>query len=172
MHPEKITVWCGLRAGGVIGPYFFRDDIDRHVTLNGNENRIFLHPIGWYGLGGHVVPIGRRHKPVWLCGECHNQFIGKVWRPCYLTKWFSRLSASVVRFDALRLFPVGLRQVYANKPATIDEPRTNIEYWKSSKIGFSVWTSASVPVVAMQKISSFIHNGIERTFTGITNFID
>ena len=25
-HHEKITVWCGLWAGGVIGPYFFRDD--------------------------------------------------------------------------------------------------------------------------------------------------
>ena len=46
----------------------------------------------------------------------------------YLTKWSSRLAVSVVRFDAVRLFPVGLRQmVYANKPATIDELRTNIE---------------------------------------------
>ena len=30
----------------------------------------------------------------------------------YLTKWSSRLAALVVRFDAVRLFPVGLRQVY------------------------------------------------------------
>ena len=29
-----------------------------------------------------------------------------------------------------------------------------------------------MPVVAMQKKSSFIHNGIKRTFTGIKNFID
>ena len=70
-------------AGGVIGPYFFRDDQDRHVTMNGNR------------------------------------------------------------------------------------------YRKSkSKIGFGVWTSASVHVVTMQKKSSFTHNGIERTFTGIKNFID
>ena len=40
------------------------------------------------------------------------------------------------------------------------------------KIGFSVWTFASVPVVAMQKKSIFIHNDIERTFTGIKNFVD
>ena len=65
------------------------------------------------------------------------------------------------------------------KPATIGERRTNIEReirpfytWKSSKIGFSVLTSASVPVVVMQKESNFIHNSIERTFTGIKNFID
>ena len=34
---------------------------------------------------------------------------------------------SVVQFDAVRLFAVGLRQVYANKPASIDKHRTNIE---------------------------------------------
>ena len=40
--------------------------------------------------------------------ECYNQFIGS----CYLTKWSSRLVASVERFAAVRLFPVGLCQVY------------------------------------------------------------
>jgi len=35
-----------------------------------------------------------------------------------------------------------------------------------------VWTFASVPVVAMQKKSSFIHNGIECTFTEMKNSID
>ena len=44
--------------------------------------------------------------------------------------------------------------------------------WKSSKIGFSVWTSASVTLVVLQKKSSFIHNAMERTFTAIKNFID
>ena len=34
-----------------------------------NANRIFLAPTGWYGLGGYVVPTGRRHK---LRSECHN----------------------------------------------------------------------------------------------------
>ncbi|GFT30887.1 hypothetical protein TNCV_1682701 [Trichonephila clavipes] len=24
LHPEKLTVWCALWAGGIIGPYFFR----------------------------------------------------------------------------------------------------------------------------------------------------
>ena len=33
-------------------------------------------------------------------------------RVCYLTKWPSQLAASVVRFDAVRLLRVGLRQVY------------------------------------------------------------
>ena len=72
--------------------------------------------------------------------------------------------------------------VYANKPATIDELRANIERkiaavsvdlcLKSSKIAFSIWTSASMPVLAMQKKSNFLSNGVERTFTGMKNFID
>ena len=43
---------------------------------------------------------------------------------------------------------------------------SSIYAWKSSRIGFSM------PVVSMQKKSSFIHNGIERSFTAIKNFID
>ena len=73
----------------------------------------------------------------------------------------------------LDYFPVK-SMVCANKPAAIDELRTNFELdipAVSSKIVFSVWTSASVPMVAMQKKSSFIHNGIERTLTGIKNCI-
>ncbi|GFT42092.1 transposable element Tc3 transposase [Trichonephila clavipes] len=26
LHPEKLTVWCALWAGGIIGPYFFNND--------------------------------------------------------------------------------------------------------------------------------------------------
>ena len=36
----KITVWCGVWAGDIIGPYFFRDDQDRHFTVNGNRSMI------------------------------------------------------------------------------------------------------------------------------------
>ena len=34
MHPEKVIVWCGLRAGGIIRPYFFKDAAYRNVTVN------------------------------------------------------------------------------------------------------------------------------------------
>ncbi|GFW13154.1 uncharacterized protein TNCV_4120561 [Trichonephila clavipes] len=26
LHPEKLAVWCALWAGGIIGPYFFKND--------------------------------------------------------------------------------------------------------------------------------------------------
>lgn len=25
MHPQKVTVWCGLWTGGIIGPYFLKN---------------------------------------------------------------------------------------------------------------------------------------------------
>ncbi|GFW18392.1 hypothetical protein TNCV_1184201 [Trichonephila clavipes] len=31
LHPEKLTVWCALWAGGIIGPYFFKNDEGHNV---------------------------------------------------------------------------------------------------------------------------------------------
>ena len=42
LHPQKVTVWCSFHAGGVIGPYFFEDENDRHVTVNGERYRAML----------------------------------------------------------------------------------------------------------------------------------
>ncbi|GFU85883.1 uncharacterized protein TNCV_2037141 [Trichonephila clavipes] len=39
LHPEKLTVWCALRAGGIIGPYFFKNDEGHNVTVNGDRYR-------------------------------------------------------------------------------------------------------------------------------------
>ncbi|GFU80119.1 putative transposable element [Trichonephila clavipes] len=34
LHPEKLTVWCALWAGGIIGPYFYKNDEGHNVTVN------------------------------------------------------------------------------------------------------------------------------------------
>ena len=47
LHPDKITVWCSLWAGGVIAPYFFRDDQNRYVTMNGNSYRSMITEYFW-----------------------------------------------------------------------------------------------------------------------------
>jgi hypothetical protein len=39
MHPQRVTVWCGLWAGGVIGPYFFEDEDGNAETVNGDRYR-------------------------------------------------------------------------------------------------------------------------------------
>ena len=39
MYPERVTVWCGLWAGGVIGPYFFKNDFGQAATVIGVRYR-------------------------------------------------------------------------------------------------------------------------------------
>ncbi|GFV20350.1 transposable element Tc3 transposase [Trichonephila clavipes] len=39
LHPEKLTVWCALWAGGIIGPYFFKNDEGHNATVNGDRYR-------------------------------------------------------------------------------------------------------------------------------------
>ncbi|GFT87982.1 transposable element Tc3 transposase [Trichonephila clavipes] len=42
LHPEKLTVWCALCAGGIIGPYFFKNDEGHKVTVNGDRYRAMI----------------------------------------------------------------------------------------------------------------------------------
>ncbi|GFS89682.1 uncharacterized protein TNCV_3787241 [Trichonephila clavipes] len=42
LHPEKQTVWCALWAGGIIGPYFFKNDEGHNVTVNGDRYRAMI----------------------------------------------------------------------------------------------------------------------------------
>ncbi|GFX90564.1 DUF4817 domain-containing protein [Trichonephila clavipes] len=42
LHPEKLTVWCPLWAGGIIGPYFFKKDEGHNVTVNGDRYRAMI----------------------------------------------------------------------------------------------------------------------------------
>ena len=41
-------IW--FMAGGVMGPYFFRDDQDRHVSVNGNRYRSMITEYFWHQL--------------------------------------------------------------------------------------------------------------------------
>ncbi|GFX03784.1 transposase [Trichonephila clavipes] len=42
LHPEKLTVWCAVWAGGIIGPYFFKNDEGHNVTVNGDQYRAMI----------------------------------------------------------------------------------------------------------------------------------
>ncbi|GFU84862.1 uncharacterized protein TNCV_2128031 [Trichonephila clavipes] len=42
LHPEKLTVWCALWVGGIIGPYFFKNDEGHNVTVNGDRYRAMI----------------------------------------------------------------------------------------------------------------------------------
>ncbi|GFU92067.1 uncharacterized protein TNCV_1658991 [Trichonephila clavipes] len=42
MTSEKLTDWCALWAGGIIGPYFFKNDEGHNVTNNGQRYRAMI----------------------------------------------------------------------------------------------------------------------------------
>ncbi|GFT94888.1 uncharacterized protein TNCV_1471951 [Trichonephila clavipes] len=42
LHSEKLTVWCALWAGGIIGSYFFKNDEGHNVTVNGDRYRAMI----------------------------------------------------------------------------------------------------------------------------------
>ncbi|GFT62708.1 transposable element Tc3 transposase [Trichonephila clavipes] len=39
---SRKTVWCALWAGGIIGPYFFKNDEGHNVTVNGDRYRAMI----------------------------------------------------------------------------------------------------------------------------------
>ncbi|GFW41177.1 DUF4817 domain-containing protein [Trichonephila clavipes] len=41
LHTEKLTVWCALWAGEIIGPYF-KNDEGHNVTVNGDRYRAMI----------------------------------------------------------------------------------------------------------------------------------
>ena len=47
MHPQRVTVWCGLWAGGVLGPYFFENDAGEAITVNGVRYREMVTNFLW-----------------------------------------------------------------------------------------------------------------------------
>ncbi|GFS77030.1 transposase [Trichonephila clavipes] len=42
LNSEKLTVWCALWTGGIIGPYFFKNDEGHNVTVNGDRYRAMI----------------------------------------------------------------------------------------------------------------------------------
>ncbi|GFW13887.1 uncharacterized protein TNCV_4700221 [Trichonephila clavipes] len=78
LHPEKLTVWCALWAGEIIGPYLFKNDEGHNITVNGDRYRAMITNFFIPELNSHdVVPTKRRNMSHSLC---HNRFIERhVW---------------------------------------------------------------------------------------------
>ncbi|GFV62121.1 uncharacterized protein TNCV_4109241 [Trichonephila clavipes] len=55
LHPETLTVWCALWAGGIIGPYFIKNDEGHNVRVNGDRYRAMITNIFIPELNNHDV---------------------------------------------------------------------------------------------------------------------
>lgn len=42
LHPLKVTAWCAVYAGGVIGPYFFENNVGETTTVDGARYRAMI----------------------------------------------------------------------------------------------------------------------------------
>ena len=42
MYPKRVTVWCGLWSRGIIRPFFFENEQEELVTVNGDHYRAML----------------------------------------------------------------------------------------------------------------------------------
>ncbi|GFX67491.1 putative DD41D transposase [Trichonephila clavipes] len=97
LHPEKLTVWCALWAGGIIGPYFFKNDEGHNVIVNGDRYRATI--------TNFFIP------------ELNNHDVQELWfqqdgATCHTT----RATIDLLRHSL----------VYADKPQTLDHSEDNI----------------------------------------------
>ncbi|GFU48468.1 uncharacterized protein TNCV_3963281 [Trichonephila clavipes] len=168
LHPEKLTVWCALGAGGIIGPYFFKNDEGHNVTVNGDRYRamitnFFIPELNnrdvqelWFQQDGATCHTARATIDL-LKDTFGDRLISRFgpvnWppRPCDLTPldyflwgcvhWSMRISHK--RLTIWKITFAVLLPIYGHK------------CWKkSSKIGRPDWTT-SEPAVAVLCQKSF-----------------
>ncbi|KYN44295.1 hypothetical protein ALC56_01266 [Trachymyrmex septentrionalis] len=69
MHPQRVTVWCGFWAGGIIGPYFFENEAGQAVTVTGARYRYMITQFFLPKLDDIDV------ANMWPTRRCHIQFV-------------------------------------------------------------------------------------------------
>ncbi|KAK9875514.1 hypothetical protein WA026_007905 [Henosepilachna vigintioctopunctata] len=132
MHPEKMSVWCGLWAGGIIGPFFFKDDRGRNVTVYGERYQAMIHNFflsQWAELnlvdirfhqGGATCHTARETIDM-LKDKFDEQFVSRNgpvnWPP---------ISCDLTPLDYFLWGYVKSLLVYVDKPNTIEALQDNI----------------------------------------------
>ncbi|GFV46028.1 uncharacterized protein TNCV_2200381 [Trichonephila clavipes] len=170
LHPEKLTVWCALWAGGIIGPYFFKNDEGHNVTVNGDRYRAMITNFFIPELNNHDV------EELWFQQDgatCHTARAAiDLLKDTFGDRLISRFgpvnwpprSCDLTPLDYF-LWGYVKSLVYADKPQTLDHLEDNIRrviadirpqmLKKSSKIGRPDWTT-SEPAVAVLCQKSYL----------------
>ncbi|GFW83541.1 putative transposable element [Trichonephila clavipes] len=131
LHPEKLTVWCALWAGGIIGPYFFKNDEGHNVTVNGDRYRTMITNFFIPELNNHDV------QELWFQQDgatCHtaratidllkDTFGDRLISRFGPVNWPPR-SCDLTPLDYF-LWSYVKSLVYADKPQTLDHLEDNI----------------------------------------------
>ncbi|GFW92180.1 uncharacterized protein TNCV_3540661 [Trichonephila clavipes] len=109
LHPEKLTVWCALWAGGIIGPYFFKND--KATTLQSMEL--------WFQKDGATCHTAR--ATIDLLKDTFGDRLISRFGP---VNWPPR-SCDLTPLDYF-LWGYVKSLVYADKPQTLDHSEDNI----------------------------------------------
>ncbi|GFU94232.1 uncharacterized protein TNCV_1302811 [Trichonephila clavipes] len=131
LHPEKLTVWCALWAGGIIGPYFFKNDEGHNATVNGDRHRAMITNFFIPELNNHDV------QELWFQQDgatCHtacatidllkDTFGDRLISRFGHVNWPPR-SCDLTPLDYF-LWVYVKSLVYADKPQTLDHLEDNI----------------------------------------------
>ncbi|GFX97441.1 probable RNA-directed DNA polymerase from transposon BS [Trichonephila clavipes] len=131
LHPEKLTVWCALWAGGIIGPYFFKNDEGHNVTVNGDRYRAMITNFFIPELNNHDV------QELWFQQDgatCHtDRATIDLLKDTFGDRLISRFgpvnwpprSCDLTPLDYF-LWGYVKSLVYADKPQTLDHLKDNI----------------------------------------------
>ncbi|GFX60512.1 uncharacterized protein TNCV_1182311 [Trichonephila clavipes] len=127
----KLTVWCALWAGGIIGPYFFKNDEGHNVTVNGDRYRAMITNFFIPELNNHDV------QELWFQQDgatCHtaratidllkDTFGDRLISRFGSVNWPTR-SCDLTPLDYF-LWGYVKSLVYADKPQTLDHLKDNI----------------------------------------------
>ncbi|GFX20638.1 transposase [Trichonephila clavipes] len=130
LHPEKLTVWCALWAGGIIGPYF-KNDEGHNVTVNGDRYRAMITNFFIPELNNHdVQELGFEQDGA----TCHTaRATIDVLKDTFGDRLISRFgpvnwpprSCDLTPLDYF-LWGYVKSLVYADKPQTLDHLEDNI----------------------------------------------
>ncbi|GFV68033.1 uncharacterized protein TNCV_1873151 [Trichonephila clavipes] len=131
--PEELTVWCALWAGGIIGPYFFKNDEGHNVTVNGDRYRAMITNFFIPELNNHDV------QELWFQQDgatCHTAratiyllkgtFGDRLISRFGPVNWLPR-SCDLTLLDYF-LWDYVKSLVYADKPQTLDHLEDIIRY--------------------------------------------
>lgn len=131
LHSPYVTVWCGVCAERIIGPYFFENDEGETVTVNGDRYRAMLrgflanelaeHDIThfWFQQDGATCHTARATMDI-----LRQMFPGRLISKSGDFDWPPR-SPDLTAPDFF-LWGYLKSKVYANKPQTLEQLKANI----------------------------------------------
>ncbi|GFX51114.1 transposable element Tc3 transposase [Trichonephila clavipes] len=131
LHPEKMTVWCALWAGGIIGTYFFKNDEGHNVTVNGDRYRAMINNFIIPELNNHDVQELWFHQDGATCHTARATI--DLWKDTFGDRLISRFgpvnwpprSCDLTPLDYF-LWGYVESLVYVDKPQTLDHLEDNI----------------------------------------------